>query len=425
MSWDFETDPEFQQKLDWMDRFVRDQVEPAELLIGYPANVKDPTYIKLIRPLQKRVREEGLWACHLGPELGGKGFGQVKLALMNEIIGRSNVAPSVFGCQAPDSGNAEILARYGSEEQKNRFLKPLLDNEITSCFSMTEPQGGSDPTAFLTSAVRDQDTWRITGEKWFSSNARWAEFLIVMAQTDPSGRPHERASMFIVPIGTPGLEFIRNVSIAGMTDQSEAYLRFNNVAVPHDHMLGEQNRAFAVAQARLGGGRIHHAMRTVGRCQKLLDMMCQRAAARRIKGGLLSESPLAQDTIATSWMELEQYRLLVMRTAWRIDKYNDYRKVIGDIAAVKAAMPKVYHDIASRALHLHGSHGVTDEYPFVKDVVRSFVMGLADGPTEIHKLSLARQILKPYPPSDAVFPRYHLPTMLEEARAQFADLLGN
>ena len=190
MSWDFETEPEFQKELDWIDKFVREEVEPLQyVLTCHPYDVRNPLRNKLVRPLQAEVKKRKLWACHLGPELGGPGYGQVKLGLMNEILGGVTYAPIVFGCQAPDSGNAEILAHYGTHEQKKRYLQPLLDNEIVSAFSMTEPQGGADPKVFKTKAELEGDNWVINGEKWFSSNAHLASFLIVMAVTDPDAPP--------------------------------------------------------------------------------------------------------------------------------------------------------------------------------------------------------------------------------------------
>jgi len=186
--WSFETDAEYQKELDWIDEFVRKRIEPLDFVVRAPYDTKDPIRNKIIKPLQKEVQERGLWACHLGPHLGGRGYGQVKLALMNEILGRARCASIIFGCQAPDSGNSEILAHYGTDAQKKRFLEPLLRNEIVSCFSMTEPQGGADPKVFATRAELDGDTWVINGEKWFSSNARWSEFLIVMVVTDPTRR---------------------------------------------------------------------------------------------------------------------------------------------------------------------------------------------------------------------------------------------
>jgi acyl-CoA dehydrogenase len=425
MAWDFETDPAFQEHLDWIDDFVRTEVEPLELVLRAPGDVKNPQNIKLIRPLQAQVKARKLWACHLGPELGGQGYGQVKLALMNEILGRSSFAPTVFGCQAPDTGNAEILAHYGTPDQKERYLKPLLSNEIVSAFSMTEPQGGSDPLTFTTSAVREGEHWVINGEKWFSTNARYAEFLIVMAVTDPDGPPYRRLSMFIVPSNTPGVEIVRNVGVGYAREDggSEGYMRYTDVRVPLDHMLGKRGEAFVVAQVRLGGGRIHHAMRTVGQARKALDLMCQRAVSRQTKDGPLSGKQMVQEKIADSWIELEQFRLLVLRTAWLIDKHKDYRLVRKDIAAVKAAMPKLYHDIAARALHLHGALGVSNEMPFVAQIVGSFVMGIADGPTEIHKITVAKQILRDYPPTNDVFPAYHLPKRREAAMEKYAEML--
>src|SRR4029079_18425143 len=212
MAWDFETEPEFQAKLDWMDRFVREEVEPLDLAFrdsGAPYDRKNAVYRKVTAPLKAAVRKQGLWACHLGPELGGVGYGQLKLALINEILGRSNWAPVIFGCQAPDSGNAEILAHYGTEEQKRRYLQPLLDGDIVSCFSMTEPQGGADPREFRCRAVRDGDDWVLNGEKYFSSNANLASFLITMAITDPDVPVHQGASMFLIPRETPGLNIVR------------------------------------------------------------------------------------------------------------------------------------------------------------------------------------------------------------------------
>lgn len=424
MAWDFETEPEFQSQLDWMDAFVRDEVEPLDRLKLHPADVGNPLYRRLVRPLQAQVKERGLWACHLGPELGGQGYGQVKLGLMNEILGRSHFAPSVFGCQAPDTGNAEIIAHFGTPAQKEKYLAPLLDNEIVSSFSMSEPTGGSDPLTFTTRAELDGDEWVINGEKWFSTNAKWAEFLVVMTVTDPDAPPYQRMSMFLVPTRTPGVEIVRNVGVGYSEHGSEGYMRYTDVRVPADHLLGERGGAFAISQTRLGGGRIHHAMRTVGQAKKALDLMCQRAVSRQTRDGPLSQKQAVQQQIADSWIELQQFRLLVLHTAWLIDRHRNYRKVRKDIAAVKVAMPRVFHNIASRALHIHGALGVSNEMPFVGQVIGSFVMGIADGPTEVHQVTLAKQILRNYQPSNELFPAYSLPRLREEALEKYADILG-
>jgi acyl-CoA dehydrogenase len=421
MSWNFETEPEFQKELDWVEGFVREKVEPLDHVLGNPYDVRNPARNALVRPLQAEVKKHKLWACHLEPELGGQGYGQVKLALMNEILGRSRFGPIVFGCQAPDSGNAEILAKYGTPEQKKRFLQPLLENEIVSCFSMTEPQGGADPKVFTTRAELRGDQWVINGDKWFSSNAHVASFLIVMAVTDPDAPPYERMSMFIVPSDTPGFRILRNMAVGLHEGEgSHGYVRYEDVHVPRDHMLGPRAGAFVVAQTRLGGGRIHHAMRTIGQVRKAFDMMCERVLSRTTQGSLLADKQMVQEKIADSWMEIEQFRLLVLRTAWRIDRYKDYRKVRKDIAAVKALMPKVFHDVAARALHLHGSLGATQEMPFVEQVIQSFHMGLADGPTEVHKITVARQVLREYQATRDLFPTQHLPKLQEAAVGKYA-----
>lgn len=423
MSWDFETDPAFQEQLDWIDTFVREKVEPLAYLGFHPYDVRNEHRNALIRPLQAEVKARGLWACHLGPELGGKGYGQVKLGLMNEILGRSGFAPTVFGCQAPDTGNAEILAHYGSLAQKERFLEPLLDNRIVSAFSMTEPQGGSDPTAFVTTARADGDAWIINGEKWFSTNAKWSEFLIVMAVTEGEDAPrHARASMFIVPTDTPGVEIVRNTSVYGGRDGSEGYVRYTDVRVPADHLLGERGGAFAISQTRLGGGRIHHAMRTVGACRNLLDLMSRRAVSRRTRDGVIADKQMVRMQIADSYIELEQFRLFVLKTAWAIDRFNDYRRVRKDIAAIKALMPRVYHDIAARTLHIHGALGVSDEMPFAGHLIGAMVMGIADGPTEVHKETVAKQHLRAYRDvADPIFPDYGTLQRRAAARELYPD----
>ena len=425
MAWDFETDAEFQRELDWIDAFVRNEIEPLDFVVPHPYDLTDPVRQRVIPPLQAKVRERGLWACHLGPELGGQGYGPVKLALMNEILGRARCAPITFGCQAPDSGNAEILAHFGTPEQKDRYLRPLLDNEIVSCFSMTEPQGGADPKVFTTRAELDGDMWVINGEKWFSSNARYATFLIVMAVTEPDNPPYQKMSMILVPTDTPGVEIVRNIALGYQADEdgSHAYVRYTDVRVPRENLLGDRGQAFVVAQTRLGGGRIHHAMRTVGMVQRAFDMMCERAVSRETQGEMLGRKQMVQQMIADSWIEMESFRLLVMRTAWRIDKYKDYKRVRTDISAVKAAMPKVFHDVAARALQVHGSLGVSREMPFSAMLIESFHMGLADGPTEVHKATLARLLLSEHRPAPGLFPTGHLPTRREAAIARYADLI--
>jgi acyl-CoA dehydrogenase len=428
--WDFSTDSEFQSKLDWMRSFVTEECEPLDLLFPYPGapwDVANAAARSLLRPLQEEVRARGLWACHLGAELGGPGYGQVKLALMNEILGRSNWAPAVFGTAAPDTGNAEVLARFGTEEQKARYLRPLLAGEIVSSFSMTEPHGGSDPTQFRCRALRDGDEWVLDGEKWFSSNARYASFLLVLAVTDPDAARTERMSMFIVPAETPGVEIIRNVCTYSESESedegSHAYIRYHQVRVPADHLLGEEGAGFRVAQARLGGGRIHHAMRTVGLCQRAFDMMCERALSRTTQGEVLAAKQAVEAVIAASWIELQQFRLLVLHTAWLIDT-RPPGAARTEIAMCKVAMAKVHHDVIERALHLHGSLGTSRELPLAGWWAMAPHMALMDGPTEVHLTSVAKGVLRGRQPAPGLFPTEHIPTRLEAARRRYAGKLA-
>lgn len=424
--WTFQTEPEFQTKLDWMLDFVKTECELLDLRFpghGAPYDTAFAEARAAIKPLQDQVKAQGLWACHLDPHLGGPGYGQLKLALVNEIIGRSYWAPTVFGTAAPDTGNAEILAMFGTAEQKARYLQPLMDGDIVSTFSMTEPQAGADPREFTCRAWREGDEWVIEGEKWFSSNSRYAAFLIVLAVTDPAAPISNRMSMFIVPRETPGLETIRNVGLMeerldNPEDGIHGYLRYNRVRVPLDHMLGAPGEGFKVAQARLGGGRVHHAMRTVGKCQRALEMMVERAVSRRAQGKLLADHQFVQTMIADSAIELEQYRLLVLKTAWVIDN-EPHGAARTLIAMCKVQMAKIYHDIVQRAIQIHGSLGVTNELPLGSWWMSVPSLALADGPTEVHKVQVARALLKQATPAPGLFPSEHILTRL----ARTGDLL--
>jgi acyl-CoA dehydrogenase len=427
--WDFSTDPQFQEQLDWAREFMRTEIEPLDLL--FPDQAFDevsPALRAHVNALKQRVRDQGLWACHLGPELGGQGYGTVKLALLNEILGRSQGehnlgwGPVVFGTQAPDTGNAEILARYGTAEQKAKYLQPLLDGEIFSAFSMTEPQGGADPAVFLTRARRDGGTWVIDGEKWFTSNAKYAALIIVMAMTGDD--VHGGASMFLLPAGTPGIEIVRNVASAAHRDSvgTHAYVRYESVRVPADHLLGEEGKGFAIAQTRLAGGRLHHAMRTVAQAQRALDMMSERVLSRTTKGSLLADKQLAQQAIADSYLDVEQLRLFVLRTAWICDTAGAAaaRK---DVAACKVLAARVIKDVVGRAIQLHGSLGMSNEMPLALMWLQAPWMGVMDGPSEVHISTVARLHLKGSQRSDGLWPSEHLPSRRAAAEVTHADLL--
>jgi len=414
--WCFENDPVFQNELDWIREFVRREVVPLDYILGSQWDIHAPKFKELVRPLQTKVKAHGLWACHLGPELGGKGYGQLKLALMNEQFGISRFGPIIFGVQAPDSGNSEILSHFGSEEQKRQYLEPLLNNDIVSCFAITEPQGGADPLQIRTTAVKEGDDWVINGEKWFSSSACYAEFYIIMAVTEPDAPPHNRMSLFIVPADTQGIEIVRNYGVYGEADKTHGHVSWTNVRVPAVNMLGGRGDGFAVTQVRLGGGRLHHAMRALAEATSCFDYMCERVNSRFTKGEALASKQLVQEKIADSWVELRQFRLLVLETAWLVDQGKSWKELRKHVSAVKATMPKLLHDIASRALYLHGSLGLSTQMPFSSSVLNSFHLGLADGPTEVHKVVVARQVLKDYPPTEDMFPDYI--RYKQEARAQ-------
>ncbi|MEY2433652.1 MAG: acyl-CoA dehydrogenase, partial [Acidimicrobiaceae bacterium] len=287
-------------------------------------------------------------------------------------------------------------------------------------------QGGSDPTRFQTRAEKDGDEWVINGWKFFSSNAKTSSFLIVMVVTNPDVSAYQGMSMFLVPTDTPGVNIVRNVGLMGESRDHEgnhALIHYENVRVPEENLLGGEGQAFAIAQTRLGGGRIHHAMRTVGMCQKALDMMCERALSRETQGSLLAEKQSVQNFIADSYIELMQFRLFVLYVAWTIDKYKDYRKVRHDIAAVKVRMPEVLQNIVQRSIQVHGALGVSNELPLGGMWMTAPVMALVDGPTEVHKVTVARQLLKRHRPAEGLWPTEHLPTKVAEAREKLADYI--
>jgi acyl-CoA dehydrogenase len=424
---DFGIPEDLELELEWTRQFVATEIEPLDLAFGGEAIIYDkshPVHEQVIRPLQERVRERGLWSCHLTPEFGGQGYGQVRLAYLNEILGRPAFAPTVFGCQAPDSGNAEILAHFGTDEQRATYLRPLLDGRISSCYAMTEPQGGADPSVFTTRAVRDGDQWVIDGEKWFSSSFERAAFTIVMAVTDPDVPVYQGTSMFMVPAGTAGTEVLRRTGVGFDPEGTgnHPYVRYNGVRVPADALLGGEGQAFVIAQTRLGGGRLHHAMRTVGAVARCLDMLCERALSRTTQGDLLARKQLTQDKIADAWIELTQFRLQVLHAAWCVDT-RGAEAARREIAGVKVATPKIFHDAVVRTMHLHGSLGVSNEMPLASMLLGSIALGIADGPTEVHKSSLARSVLKDYQPAAGPWPSEHLPDRRAAARIRFAPLL--
>ncbi len=424
--WDFSTEPEFQKKLDWMAGFVREQIWPLETLLD---ELGWDGLERALSPLQEEVRAQSLWAAHLDPELGGQGFGQVKLGLMHEILGTSPIAPLAFGNAAPDSGNSEILAIAGTPEQKDRYLEPLLAGDLKSAFSMTEPEtAGSDPTLLQTTAIRDGDQWVINGRKWFSSNASIADFLIVMAVTDPEARPHQRASMLIVDVDTPGVNIIRDV--ATMEHPYDSFGRYGNhaeivyedVRVPAQALLGAEGAGFLIAQQRLYPGRIHHCMRWLGVARRAFDMLCERSLYRYAHGSTLSKHQTVQNWIADSVAEMQAARLMTLHAAWKMDT-EGVLAARTDIALIKFFGARVLHDVVDRALQAHGALGYSTDLPLEAMYRFARAARIYDGPDEVHRTSVARQVLRGYEPPPAGVPSQHVPTRREAARRQFAGLL--
>ena len=404
MGWDFSTEPEFQKKLDWVENFCKTEIEPLDLVFPYAVRSRNPKIKALVKPLQDEVKAQGLWALFLDKELGGPGFGQLKLGLLNEILGRYGSAPQIFGAAAPDTGNMEMLAAYGTDEQKKRWLTPMLNQEIWSAYSMTEPQGGSDPRLFKTHAVRVGDEWVIHGEKWFTRAGKAADILFVMCTS----------GMFVVPRDAPGVEIMPE-------PRTHNHIKYNDVHVPLDHLLGPEDGARVLAQRRLGGGRIHHAMRTISQCKLALDMMCERALSRESHGKIISEHQMVQEKIADSYAAIQMLRLYVLETAWKIDN-SSIRETRTDIAAVKYSMAKVLREVSFNALHIMGSLGTTNLTPIQAMYAGAPTMGIADGVDEVHKATVARNVLSGYEPHEGFWPTEYIPAKREKARSKFEPL---
>jgi len=405
MAWDFSTEPEFQRKLDWVDQFCREKVEPLEYIFPYAVRSPDPVVKAYVRELQQEVRDQGLWAIFLDKELGGPGYGQLKLGLLNEVIGRYPSAPQMFGAAAPDTGNMEMLAAYGTDEQKKRWLVPLLNQEMFSAYSMTEPQGGSDPNLFKTRAERDGDEWVINGEKWFTSAGRVADLLFVMCVN----------GMFVVPRKTPGVEMMPE-------PRNHNHVVYRNVRVPLDHLLGPKDGARALAQRRLGGGRIHHAMRTIAQCKLAFDMMCERALSRESHGKIIAEHQMVQEKIAESFASIRMLRLFVLETAWKIDN-SSTQEARTEIAAVKFTMARVLREVSYNALHILGSLGTTDLTPIQAMYAAAPTMGIADGVDEVHIATVARRVLGNYKAHQGNWPTEYYPAKREAAWKKMQPIL--
>ena len=373
--------------------FMEEHVYPNEPALAH----EDDAANALLRQLQQQAKVAGLWAPHLPPEAGGSGGGFLEYADLNEEIGRSFVAQLVFGCQAPDAGNGEILHLYGTEEQKERFLRPLVAGETRSFFGMTEPEvAGSDPTLLRGRAVRDGDEWVIDAHKWFSSGADGAGFGIVMVVTDPDADPHRRASMILVPTETPGYELVRRIPVMGHEGRgwgTHCETRFTNVRVPVANTLGDPGEGFRIAQKRLGPGRIHHVMRWLGQMQRAFELMCSYSLERKAFGGPLADKQTIQNWIAESAAEIEACRLMTLRAAQRLDEGDEAR--VG-ISLIKFYAARVLNDVIDRALQVHGGLGMTDDTPLAVMYRTARGARIYDGADEVHKMVVARRILREF-----------------------------
>ena len=391
---DFAPSPTLQPILDKVSRFIRDEAIPLER--HFHGSFKK--LLPELGKLRQRVRELGLWAPQLPREFGGMGLSLLEHGQVSEILGRTPLGHYLFNCQAPDAGNMEVLLSHGSDEQKKRWLEPLARGEIRSCFSMTEPElPGSNPTLLATTARRDGNEYVINGHKWFTSSADGAAFAIVMAVTNPDAEPHLRASQIIVPLDSKGFELVRNISVMGEPGDdyaSHAEVRYHDVRVPVSNLLGHEGAGFLIAQERLGPGRIHHCMRWIGICERAFELMCARAAARELSPGKsLGTKQIVQAWIAESRAEIDAARLMVLRAAWTIDKVGLY-EAREQISLIKFFVAGVLDRVLDHAIQVHGALGMTDDTPLAGWYRHERAARIYDGPDEVHKMVVAKRILK-------------------------------
>ncbi len=350
--------------------------------------------------IQAKVKQAGLWAPHLPEEYGGCGLSFLEHAYMNEILAYSMGAASLFGVVAPNSGNQKILLKYGTEEQKKKWLVPLTEGKLESGFSMTEPDSaGSDPRSIKTTATRDGNDWVINGHKWFTSNAKRADFLIVMCRTDdPEGSAETNGKMtqIIVPTDTPGLNIVRGVEVWGRTSD-HAEIIYDNVRVPVENQLGQTGSGHQAAQDRLGAGRVYHCMNSVGQMTRAFDLMVERSMSREVHGGLLETKQFIQGFIAESYIDIQAARLMTIHCAEKMDSGIDART---DISAIKIFVPEAYHRVVDRAIQVWGAAGVSGDLPLAAMYQGARTLRLADGSDEVHKILIAKNILKQYHAGD-------------------------
>jgi acyl-CoA dehydrogenase len=394
---DFEPTDKVKQIVAQLERFMDELVYPAERVAQeqIEASGNPHHFPEIVEELKKKAKKLGLWNLFLPDAEYGAGLTNLEYAPLAEIMGRSAIASRIFNCAAPDTGNIEILAEFGDDAQKKKFLRPLLDGKVRSCFSMTEPEVSSaDPTQLATLAKRDGDSYVLNGHKWFTTGAIGAEFAIVMAVTDPSAPPHQRASMILVPTTTPGFKIVRSVSVMGHAGGGgHCEIRYEDCRVPVANRLGPEGAGFAIAQARLGPGRIHHCMRSIGAAQRAYEIMVRHAAIRKVGGEPLGTKQFVQDFIAKSKMEIDQARLFTLYAAWKMDTVGK-KEAAQEISMIKVIAANLLMDVTDRAIQVLGALGVSDDTPVAAMWRNGRSLRIADGPDEVHKMVIARRELK-------------------------------
>ena len=392
---DYSIPAEFETRLSKIRRILSEDIIPAEhlLLTAQWAELTEAT-----NAIRNKIKQQGLWAPNLPESIGGTYTGLVDLALIGEVLGQSPLGHYCFGTQAPDAGNAELLHLHGTPDQIERYLKPLADGSIRSCFAMTEPHtAGSNPTLLDATAIKDGNDWIINGRKWFTTAADGATFTIAMVNTDPDAAKHLRASMIIVPLDNPGYQRIRNIPVMGHAGEgyfSHSEVEFADCRVPQENLLGKQGHGFLLAQERLGPGRIQHCMRWLGICQRALDEMCQYVPTRQINSReSLADQQIIKQMIAKSAAELAAARALVLETAWRVEN-EGFKEAKDNISLIKFYTAEVLQKIVDRAIQSHGALGVTDDTILAFFYREERAARIYDGPDEVHQMSVAKSILK-------------------------------
>jgi acyl-CoA dehydrogenase len=379
--------------------FMDERVYPAEAVYEEQLREAGDPHAQpaVMEQLKREARERGLWNMFHPDERFGAGLTNCDYAPLAEILGRSAIGSEACNCSAPDTGNMEVLSQFGTPEQQDRWLRPLLDGEIRSAFAMTEPDvASSDATNIALRIERDGDSYVLNGRKWWISGALHpnCRILIVMGKTNPEGPKHQQQSMVLCPLDTPGVTVVRGLPVFGYSDQEgHAELRFENVRVPAENILAGEGQGFLISQARLGPGRIHHCMRAVGAAERALELMCSRALARETFGAPVATRSNVQDWIAEARIEIEMLRLLAMKTAWLMDTVGN-KHARTEIAAIKVAAPNVALKIIDRAIQVHGGGGVSDDFPLASMYAHMRTLRLADGPDEVHKMTIARHELR-------------------------------